>query len=86
MLNYTCSKMTAAAQKLLRDVLALPEEERVELATEIIASLDGPPDADWEQAWTAEIDRRLEEAKTQGHNFEDWVDVRARILKQLGRD
>ena len=36
------------ARKLLQDVLALPEQERLELATEIIASVDGPRDADWD--------------------------------------
>ncbi|MBW2526305.1 MAG: addiction module protein, partial [Deltaproteobacteria bacterium] len=51
--------MTNTARKLLDDVLLLPEDERLELASEIIASVDGPPDANWEQAWLAELDRRV---------------------------
>jgi hypothetical protein len=29
----------------------LPEDERLELASEIIASVDVPRDADWDAAW-----------------------------------
>jgi hypothetical protein len=38
--------MTSSARKLLQDALVLPEDERLELASEIIASVDGPRDAD----------------------------------------
>jgi len=55
--RYDQQAMTNTARKLLDDVLLLPEDERRELASEIIASVDGPPDADWEQAWLAELDR-----------------------------
>ena len=47
--------MSDAARKILQDVLALPEDERLELASEIIASVDGPRDADWDAAWLAEL-------------------------------
>lgn len=72
------------ARKLLQDVLALPEQERLELATEIIASVDGPRDADWEAAWLAELDRRTDAAKQRGETGADWSDARKRILKRLG--
>lgn len=52
--------MSEAACKILQDVLALPEDERLELASEIIASIDGPKDADWEATWLAELDRRTQ--------------------------
>jgi putative addiction module component (TIGR02574 family) len=77
--------MSNAARKLLQDVLALPEDERLELASEIIASVDGPCDADWEAAWLAELDRRTAAAHQRGESGSDWTDVRARILKRLGR-
>ena len=50
--------MSAAARKLVQDALALPEDERLEVASEIIASLDGPADVNWSEAWVAELDRR----------------------------
>ena len=78
--------MTVGARKLLEDVLALPEDERLALASEIIASVDGPVDADWESAWVAELDRRVDAAKARGTAGSDWTEVRARILKRLGNE
>ncbi len=60
--------MTIAAQKRLSMVLALPEADRAELASALIASLDGA--------------RRGCGAR--GETGDDWVDVRARILAELG--
>ena len=40
--------------------LELSESERAELASALVASLDGPPDPDAEQLWEREIVRRLE--------------------------
>jgi putative addiction module component (TIGR02574 family) len=77
--------MTSSAHKLLQDVLALPEDERLEVASEIIASVDGPRDGDWESAWLGEVDRRVDAAKARGGTASDWTDVRTRILKRLGR-
>jgi putative addiction module component (TIGR02574 family) len=77
--------MTSAARRLLQDVLALPEDERLELASEIIASVDGPRDANWEGAWLAELDRRVEAANARGDASPAWTDARARILERLGR-
>ena len=76
--------MTGSARKLLQDVLALPEDERLEVASEIIASVDGPRDADWESAWLAELDRRADAARSRGGTASEWTEVRARILKRLG--
>jgi putative addiction module component (TIGR02574 family) len=83
-MGYT-ERMSEAARKLLEDVLALPEDERLELASEIIASVDGPRDAGWEAAWLGELDRRVDAAKNRGESGADWTDVRSRILKRLGR-
>ncbi len=77
--------MSDAARKLLQEVLSLPEDERLELASEIIASVDGPRDAGWEAAWLGELDRRVEAAKSRGETGTDWTDARSRILKRLGR-
>ena len=77
--------MTSPARKLLENALSLPEEDRLELASELIASVDGPQDADWEQAWLAEVDRRVHAATKRGEPASDWSDVRARILSRLAR-
>jgi putative addiction module component (TIGR02574 family) len=76
--------MSDAARKLLEEVLSLPENERLELASEIIASVDGPRDANWEAAWLGELDRRVDAARSRGETGADWTDARSRILKRLG--
>jgi putative addiction module component (TIGR02574 family) len=77
--------MSDAARKLLQEVLNLPEKERLELASEIIASVDGPQDAGWDDAWVFELDRRVDAAKSRGETGSDWSEVRSRILNRLGR-
>ena len=52
--------MSNAARKLLEGVLRLDMKERAKLATEIIASLDGPADPDASKAWEKEIQRRAD--------------------------
>ena len=45
----------------LKDQLGkLPAKTRAELAHFLIVSLDGERDDDWEAAWDAELDRRME--------------------------
>lgn len=78
--------MTEPARKLLRDVLGLPEEDRIRIATEVLASLDGPPDANWAQAWEAELERRRQAAAERGEPAPEWAEVRARILSQLASE
>ena len=76
--------MTSEARQLLIDVLALPEKERAEIASELLASLDGPPDSDWEATWLTELDRRREAAGQSGDRGDDWTKVRARLLRDVG--
>jgi putative addiction module component (TIGR02574 family) len=55
--------MTHDATELLKRALALPSEERAELAGSLLESLDGADDdpAGVEAAWSEEIARRIEE-------------------------
>lgn len=71
------------APKLLEQALALSEDERLELASELIASVDGPPDADWDAAWQAELVRREQAAAERSEPAPEWSTVRARILAKL---
>jgi putative addiction module component (TIGR02574 family) len=71
------------AKKILDDVLALPEEERLQLASEIIASVDGSADADWDAAWLAELERRTKAAEARGAPAPEWAEVKARVLARL---
>lgn len=53
--------MSEAAQKLLAEVLALPEGERIALADRVYESVPRPPGVMWEDdpGFDAELDRRL---------------------------
>jgi len=54
--------MSKAAEKVPQEALKLDLPGRAEVAAELLASLDGAPDADAEAAWTAEIERRAARA------------------------
>jgi len=54
--------MSERARKLLHDAMELPLSERAGVAADLLASLDGEPEADVEAAWASEIERRAREA------------------------
>jgi hypothetical protein len=53
-------EMTKAAEAVLAEALRLDVKARAEVAAELLASLEGPADSDAEQAWEAEIERRVQ--------------------------
>ncbi len=77
------SSVTKASAKLLHEALALSTEERMELAAELLSSVDGPADPAWEAAWQAELDRRVTEADASETPPPTWAEVRARVLSKL---
>ncbi len=52
--------MTESAQRVMQEVLQLPEADRAELARFLIESLDDSEDPDVEAAWDAELLSRVE--------------------------
>ncbi len=75
--------MTKSAEALLADALRLDADSRAELATELLASLDGPSDPDAEAAWAAEIERRVAAIEAGKVKLEPWEDVKRRIEKEI---
>ena len=51
--------MTKTTETILAEALQLDAEERAELASELVAGLDGPADPDASSDWTEEIKRRV---------------------------
>lgn len=73
--------MTERAQDLLREALALSPQERADVATELLASLDDSADEDpeaVEAAWAMEIERRAHRVLSGDSSGEPWQTVRER--------
>jgi hypothetical protein len=81
----TFEPMSGRAQKVLGEALGLTDEERADVALELVASLDGPRDADAEEAWVAEIERRARRVLADPNGGEDWSAARAEIESKLRR-
>jgi putative addiction module component (TIGR02574 family) len=78
--------VSKATRDVLADALRLEPESRAEVAAELLASLDGPSDADAEAAWDAEIERRIADIESGAVRLEPWEDVKRRIERDiLGR-
>lgn len=75
--------MSDEARQLLEGALRLPLDERADLAAELLASMDGPPDADAEHAWAVEIERRADRAVRGESAGKDWDAVRAEMEAKL---
>jgi hypothetical protein len=78
--------MAMPLNAVLVEALRLDDDSRAELAAELLASLEGPADADAERAWDLEIERRIEAIEAGTVPLEPWDVVRRRIEKDiLGR-
>ncbi len=74
-----------ALQRLRSEALNLSEEERAELAHELVISLDGSRDPDVEEAWDKEILRRLAEVDSGTANVIDREEFRRRVRARMNR-
>ncbi len=77
--------MSLTTEHVLKDVLALSDDQRAELAVRLLQSLDREVDPDAEDAWAAEIERRCAALDAGETTLSDWQDVRRRIEKELQR-
>ena len=65
------------------DALQLPEQERAELAHDLMKSLDAPAEADAADAWDKEILRRLAEIDAGAAKLVDRAELRRRMEERL---
>ena len=78
--------LTGHAQMLLREALALSEEERAGLVAELLVSLEGPAADDEpvvERAWAVVVERRARRVLASEAVGEDWSLVRDRVRRAL---
>ena len=78
-------RMTHEATDLLKKALALPEEERAELAGSLLQSLDDTPEdpESVEAAWNEEIARRIADLDSGKVKTVPWEEVHQRISSKL---
>jgi putative addiction module component (TIGR02574 family) len=75
--------MTQEAHELLQKALALPDEERAELAGNLIASLDATVDQDVDAAWQQEVVRRSRDVQSGEVDTVPWEDVQLKGRTRL---
>jgi len=71
--------MTDKSQAIVEQALKLSPTERAEVAEQLIVSLDEVPDADVEQAWQAEIQKRLQQIDRGEVKTIPWEEVQRRL-------
>lgn len=77
--------MSISAEALLYSALKLPREDRARIAAELIASLDGAPEAGIEAVWDAEVERRIEQMDEGKVRLLDWNAVKAEVAQVVKR-
>ena len=77
--------MDARFEEIVASAMELPEQERVRLARELIASLEEEVDPDVEALWLAEAERRLEELRSGKAHGVPAEEAFARVRKALRR-
>jgi len=75
--------MTQEARDLLQKALALPENERAELAGNLLSSLDTAIGQDVDANWQQEVARRLEEVQSGKVETIPWEEVQQKGRKLL---
>ncbi len=73
--------MAPSRDDILRQALALPERERADLIGALVDSLDTDVDADVEEAWCREIERRAGELDSGAVESVPWEVVKARLAR-----
>ena len=76
--------MSNTLEELKVKAAQLSESERAELAYSLIESLDGPPDADVEEAWRVEVERRVQQIDRGEVQLIPGDEVFARLRRRLG--
>ena len=71
--------MSQSPQQLLTEALELPSSDRGQLAAMLIDSLEGETDEVADQAWSDEIQQRLQDIDRGWVRMIPWSEVRSRL-------
>jgi putative addiction module component (TIGR02574 family) len=75
--------MSKDLTEVLRDASELSEQDRATLAGLLIESLETEADSDVEEAWVAEIARRVAQLEAGDTKISPWEEVRQRLRDRL---
>lgn len=76
--------MTADAEAVLREALALSSADRADVAAELLASLEPADDPETVRSlWAGELEKRARQAISGELPGEAWADVRQRLADEL---
>jgi putative addiction module component (TIGR02574 family) len=75
--------MATSAADILKQALELEEDERAELASLLIESLDEPAEEGVEAAWAVEIERRMADLNSGAVKTLPWDKVREKLHGRL---
>jgi putative addiction module component (TIGR02574 family) len=71
--------MTRAVEELYEQASHLTAEDRAELAGKLLESIEEPADEGVEEAWAAEIERRMTDYRAGRVKTIPWAEVRAHL-------
>ena len=74
---------SAAPWRVLDDAMTLSEDERLDVATELLASLQGPDDGTDDATWLAEVRRRAERVERGESQSVTWDEAKRQVLERL---
>jgi putative addiction module component (TIGR02574 family) len=74
--------MSRAVDELYAKASQLPVEDRAELAGLLFESIEEEPDEGVEEAWAAEIERRMADYRAGRVKTIPWAEVRARLHRR----
>jgi putative addiction module component (TIGR02574 family) len=71
--------MPRAVEELYEEASHLPAEKRAELARRLLESIEEPAEEAVEEAWAAEIERRMADYRAGNVKTIPWAEVRAHL-------
>jgi putative addiction module component (TIGR02574 family) len=81
--HYEENLMSTDAESLYQAAMKLPEDERFLLANRLLETVEDEREPGYEEAWAAEITRRMEEVENGTAEMIPWEEVQAKLYEGL---
>lgn len=76
--------MNQRAHELLEEALALPDEDRIQMAEALLSSVTPPDELPFDPEWLLEAKRRAARIDSGKTKLSSWTEVRDRGRRKLG--